>query len=302
MVRIITIISLLFCVSALGQQPSQDLSPDQVTNNPASTTDNQENAQIEEPDAAAGQQPSVGQTTDNENQQSTNPDPQVESNRIAAQDLLEQNRMADGTWWIVALTGVTILLVWMTYREARSANKIIGAASKSQLRAYMTINDVIIEEIESSEYRLRVEWINSGETPAMMAQVSADMERFAREKDGNSAEEISAAVKALQAREPVFNSGVDIGKGRPIGKNLDDFINHSRAKAVFQDRQSIVVRTLVIYSDIDGNRYQGELFAKIKLLASPRSRSKDCTYETSIRPIRPYIREKVIARSEEPPT
>jgi hypothetical protein len=96
------------------------------------------------------------------------------------QDLAAQNITA---WWTkvmgiaaligMALSAVGVWLVKTTFDETRKANQIARETMRRQLRAYIGIHKFIWRG-ELGDFRLKIQWKNTGQTPAHGVHTWAD--------------------------------------------------------------------------------------------------------------------------------
>lgn len=78
------------------------------------------------------------------------------------------------------LSAVGVFLVWTTFRETRrtadqalEANRIAQDGQQRQLRAYLTFKSVVVS-FDENDWKLQIEWINAGQTPAYHVHTYAD--------------------------------------------------------------------------------------------------------------------------------
>lgn len=166
----------------------------------------------------------------------------------------------DAAWWAVVgsllnllgLMGVSLALV-----AAYRANAIARDTAKRQLRAYFSVSAVTQDQSKPGQWKMQVEWINTGQTPAKNVMVSSDWRDFPQGIPDNFD---FPGQFLIDGEGPAA-----VGPGQPLYGVCDRRLPLWMLPKVAQRQAMVALWASADYTDVFGKMHRTEFAARLSV-------------------------------------
>lgn len=157
------------------------------------------------------------------------------------------------------LSFISVVLVVITLRQTRNANRYSEDTAEKELRAYLSFVELHAGTSQKGEWKIQVEWRNTGSTPANNAIGFCDWRDFPE----GVPDDFNFPVTPLRSHE----GASAIGPGQTIFTAAERRIPLFVVPLIAEGKANVVVWSSVDYIDIYGVSRRTEFATK--LLAEP---------------------------------